>query len=61
MHLQIIYAFRENPYDGNFNKLDNNKYQLVKLLAENIPPELLLETDTFIGMPDASDGGGNYK
>ena len=55
-----LYPSRENPYDGNFNKLDNSKYQLVKSLAENIPPELLLETDTVIGMPDASDGGGVY-
>ena len=54
------YPSRENPYDGNFNKLENSKYQLVKSLAENIPPELLLETDTVIGMPDASDGGGVY-
>lgn len=54
------YPSRENPYDGKFNKLENSKYQLVKSLAENIPSELLLEKDTVIGMPDASDGGGVY-
>lgn len=47
-------------YEGNYIKLDQDKFDLVKSLSENIPDQLLSEQDTVFGSPDAADGGGIY-
>ena len=54
------YPTSTHPYEGNFTEMDNEKLQLIKALADNIPQELLSEQDTVIGSPDAADGGGIY-
>jgi len=54
------YPSNYEAYEGNFSKLDDSKFELVKTLRESIPSQLLSETDTIIGMPDATDGGGVY-
>ena len=54
------YPTSEAIYEGSFRQLSNDKYELVKDLASQIPPELYLEEDGFIGLPDAADGGGIY-
>jgi len=54
------YPNRDKIYEGNYKKLGDDKYQLVKSLFEQIPSQLLNEKDTVIGAPDASDGGGIY-
>lgn len=54
------YPSHEKPYEGNFIKLEDSRFELVKSLSEHIPEQLLMEQDTIIGMPDASDGGGVY-
>ncbi len=47
-------------YDGEYVKLEQDKYELVKSLGEYIPEELLQSQDTVFGSPDAADGGGIY-
>jgi hypothetical protein len=48
----------ENP-DFSFIKLDDDKFQVAKILAENFPSNLYSE-DTIVGCPDCADGGGIY-
>jgi hypothetical protein len=48
------------PGEGNFVELDHVKFEQVKSLASMIPQQLLQTTATFIGQPDAADGGGIY-
>ena len=55
-----IYPSRLEAYRGKFVRLDNEKFELVKSIAESIPKELLNEKDTVIGFPDVTDGGGVY-
>lgn len=47
-------------YDGEFKKLDQSKFDKIKGISFEIPIELLNETETVIGAPDAADGGGIY-
>lgn len=47
-------------YEGNYVKLDQDKFDLVKSLPENIPDQLLSDPDRVFGSPDAADGGGVY-
>jgi len=55
------YPKQAQPYEGSYDKLlDDTKYQLVKDVAVKIPAALYNETETIIGCPDCSDGGGLY-
>jgi hypothetical protein len=55
------YPKQMQPYEGTYDKqLDDTKYQLVKDVAVKIPAALYNETETIIGCPDCSDGGGLY-
>ncbi|HEY5747103.1 MAG TPA: hypothetical protein VIU12_13550 [Chryseolinea sp.] len=55
------YPKQAQPYEGTYEKqLDDTKYQLVKDVAVKIPAALYDETETVIGCPDCSDGGGLY-
>ena len=50
----------DRHYEGNFVKLDQKQFELVKSLGQHIPEELLDSQDTVFGSPDAADGGGIY-
>jgi len=54
------YPIQNNFYAGDFMKLDQSKFELVKSLREQIPDQLLHELDTVFGWPDVADGGGIY-
>ena len=54
------YPFGNAPYDGMYVPLSSAKYELVKDLVTHVPNQLLNETDTIIGIPDAYDQGGYY-
>ena len=54
------YPSRENFYQGDYIELDNEKFELVKSLKDNIPFELTQEKNHVIGSPDVTDGGGVY-
>ena len=48
-------------YDGNFlTEHPDSKYEAVKDLMDYFPDELLAETETVLGQPDAGDWGGIY-
>ena len=55
-----VYPSWENPYNGVFIQLPDEKFQLVKDLVDAFPVELYAEPETVIGMPDAGDWGGAY-
>jgi hypothetical protein len=55
-----IYPDYSQPYNGNFTKLSNDKFEVIKSLADNIPSIIFSITDTIIGQPDYTDGGGVY-
>ncbi|PWJ42547.1 hypothetical protein [Sediminitomix flava] len=55
-----LYPNSSSPYDGEYTVLSNEKYQIANDLFLSFPTELLDETDTIIGAPDAADGGGIY-
>ena len=54
------YPTSQSPYEGNYVEMDEEKFLLVRELADKIPEDLLVIQDTVIGSPDASDGGGIY-
>jgi hypothetical protein len=54
------YPSSAKPYEGNFIKMDQEKFELVKDLVQNIPDTLINTQDTIIGAPDYADGGGIY-
>lgn len=54
------YPNHTNSYEGTFEKLSNEKYQLVADLPEFFPQQLVERTDTIYGIPDAYDQGGLY-
>jgi hypothetical protein len=55
------YPGSDTFYPGQFvNQLSAEKYNLVKDLETYFPQELLNETATVIGQPDAGDWGGIY-
>jgi hypothetical protein len=43
-----------------FEELSLQKFEAVKDLLEFLPPELLTETESFIGCPDCADQGGIF-
>lgn len=47
-------------YDGNYVQLSQQKFNDTKDLANSFPSDLLSETNTVIGQPDAGDWGGLY-
>jgi hypothetical protein len=47
-------------YEGDYVKLDREKFESVRTLWNEIPSELLAAEDTVFGLPDAADGGGIY-
>jgi hypothetical protein len=54
------YPDYNKPYNGNFVKLSDDKFEMVKDLESKIPPALLSEPNRVIGQPDAGDWGGYY-
>lgn len=48
------------PIDAHWNKLSNEKYELVKDLSAAIPMSLFDETNHVLGIPDGGDWGGIY-
>ncbi len=54
------YPSADDFYEGDFVELSNERYQVVSDLLDYFPSDLLDETDTVLGAPDASDGGGLY-
>lgn len=44
----------------NFEEMENEKFNLVKDLMNYFPKELLFETESVLGCPDCSDGGGIF-
>ena len=55
-----VYPSGQQPYNGVFTQLPDEKYQEVKDLLDAFPNELYAEPETIIGMPDAGDWGGIY-
>ena len=53
-----LYPSRIDFYDGNYVQLSKQKFNDSKDLTNYFPTELLNETDTVIGQPDAGDWGG---
>lgn len=47
-------------YNGNYVQLSQQKFQDTKDLTNSFPADLLNETNTVIGQPDAGDWGGLY-
>ena len=54
------YPNRNEFYDGNYIQLSQQKFNDTKDLTNYFPTDLLDETDTVIGQPDAGDWGGLY-
>ena len=50
----------DNLQSSDFQELPANKYFIAKDLVESFPRDLLDETQTNIGCPDCTDGGGLY-
>lgn len=48
------------PYDGDFVALAPEKYDLVKTIINEIPEQLLDESNQVFGCPDCADQGGYY-
>ena len=53
------YSMPASDADKQFVPLSQEKFELVKALMLQVPPQLLREKEVFIGSPD-SDGGGIY-
>jgi len=47
-------------YEGEFVELGQRYYEVSKDLVDSFPLDLLQETETVIGLPDAGDWGGVY-
>lgn len=47
-------------YVGNYVQLSEQKFNITKDLTSSFPTDLLNETSTVIGQPDAGDWGGLY-
>lgn len=54
------YPNSQAPYDGDYTRLSDERFQMVKSLVNQVPEQLLTSQDTIIGSPDAADGGGVY-
>ena len=55
-----VYPNSDSPFDGSFVPLKDSYYEQVSDLPALFPNELLQETKTTIGAPDAADQGGYY-
>jgi len=55
-----IYPNSTSFYNGNYNLLTQQKFNDAKDLLLFFPNDLLIETNTVIGEPDAGDWGGLY-
>ncbi len=55
-----IYPNRDTFYVGAYSQLSNQQFNAVEDLMDFFPQDLLNESDTVIGMPDAGDWGGFY-
>lgn len=56
-----LYPSAEDPpYPGNYQLLADEKYELVKELANQFPDQLRDEVDLVLGMADTYDQGGLY-
>ncbi len=47
-------------YEGKFVQLPQAKYNMVKDIITKVPKQLLSDTNTVFGIPDAHDQGGLY-
>ena len=54
------YPNRFNFYEGDYVQLSQQKFNDTKDLTNYFPTDLLNESDTVIGQPDAGDWGGLY-
>ena len=54
------YPSRNSFYEGNYFLLSQQKFNDTKDLNDSFPADLLNETNTVIGQPDAGDWGGLY-
>jgi len=54
------YPSYPSPLETHWNKLSKEKYEKVKDLPSEIPPQLFDETDHVLGIPDGGDWGGIY-
>jgi hypothetical protein len=54
------YPGQSSFYNANFNPVSNDKFELVKGLADYFPTIFWNENETVIGQPDAGDWGGFY-
>lgn len=54
------YPSSNHFYDGNYVQLSQQKFNDTKDLTNNFPKDLIEESDTVIGQPDAGDWGGLY-
>ena len=54
------YPNRFNFYEGDYVQLSQQKFNDTKDLINYFPTDLLNESDTVIGQPDAGDWGGLY-
>lgn len=55
-----IYPVSTSFYDGNYKLLAQGQFNNVKDLLDFFPNDLLMESTTVIGQPDAGDWGGLY-
>jgi len=54
------YPSWETFYEGQYKRLSNDQFELVKSIKDKVPFELTQEIDHVIGSPDEFDGGGVY-
>ncbi len=54
------YPSRNSFYNGKYVQLPKQKFDKTKDLIKYFPTDLINETDTIIGQPDAGDWGGLY-
>lgn len=55
-----IYPVSTSFYDGDYKLLTKDQFNDVKDLLDFFPNDLLMESTTVIGQPDAGDWGGLY-
>lgn len=54
------YPSSTEPYQANYVKISDSKFQLANDIYHKFPQKLLEEEDIRIGQPDAGDWGGIY-
>ena len=55
-----MYPGSTQPYQGSYQKLHDSLYSQVQHITMKVPAQLLQETGSVIGQPDAGDWGGYY-